>query len=105
MSDYKSPQSAEEVLVRYRNGERCFTHSDLDTQGVTCDFRGLDLTGIDFSGSFLYADFRGADLTNANFDHCSVKTCDFRGAFMSGADFEDATCSGYSIKAGEVPEW
>ncbi len=125
MSDYEPPQSADEVLVRYRNGERYFASSPLDMQGVTCDFQGLDLRGINFSGSFLYADFRGADLKNANFDHCSVKTCDFcgadlqgatfrhapldgaefSGALMSEADFEGATCSGYSMQAGELPGW
>lgn len=125
MSDITLPDSAEEVLARYHSGERHFADLELDAPGVVCNFQGKDLTGIDFRGSSIFADFRGACLRSANFDHCNVKTSDFRGAdlrgatfhhaaldsaefsgaLMSEADFEGATCSGYSMRAGEVPDW
>ena len=123
MSDYLPPQSLGEVVSRYRNSERYFGHSELDE--ATNDFRGVDLSGADFSHSFIVADFREALLTFANFSHCNVKTCDFRGAdlrgaifreaclegtefaeaILDGADFEGAGMYGVRMKPGELPDW
>ncbi len=123
MSDYLPPQNAGEVISRYKNGERYFGHSELDE--VTCDFRGVDLSGTDFSHSFIVADFREAILTSVNFSHCNVKTCDFRGADLRGANFRDAALEGTefagailegaefegavmyggSMKLGDLPDW
>jgi len=121
MSDYKPPQSANEVLIRYRDGERYFGHSNLDEDA--CDFRGVNLEEVDFSQSFIVADFRDANLRLANFTQCNIKTCDFRGAnlqnaifrgallestdftrsVLMGADFESASIYSHIMQAGEQP--
>jgi len=123
MSDYKPPQSADEVLSRYCAGERYFGHSELD--GSILDFHGVNLAEADFSQSYLFADFRDTNLQSANFTQCNIKTCDFRGAdlqgalfceacidsaeftgaLLTGADFEGAYISGYTMLAGEQPSW
>ena len=123
MSDYKPPQSADEVLSRYRSGERYFGQSELEEP--VCDFRGANLAGVNFTGSFLLADFRGAILRSAKFTCSNVKTCDFRGADLqgatfcgaaveatrfddanlTGADFEGAGFYGHTLGAGEMPDW
>ena len=123
MSDYLPPQNMDEVIERYQNGERYFSHSNLDAPPY--DFRGVNLAGADFSHSFLTADFREAILTRINFSRCNVKTCDFRGAdlrgaifqgaalegtefagaILEGAEFSEACMYGVSMKPGDLPDW
>ena len=123
MSDYKPPQSANEVLIRYRDGERYFGHSNLDE--AACDFRGVNLEGADFCQSFIVADFRDANLQSADFTGCNIKTCNFRGANLQhaifrgallestnftmsvllGADFESASNHSHIMQPGEQPNW
>ncbi len=123
MSEYKAPQSVGEVIRRYRSGERYFGCSELEKP--VCNFRSVDLSGADFSHSFLVADFRDADLRSGNFSHCNIKTCDFRGADLrdaifreaalegtefdsanlAGADFENASICGYRMLAEDLPDW
>ena len=123
MSVYVPPQSVEEVLSRYRRGERYFGQCELEEP--VCDFRGVNLAEVDFSHSFMVADFRGATLKSANFTNCNVKTCDFRGsdlqgatfrgaalegtqfgdAILTGVDFEGAGFFGDTLGAGERPDW
>ncbi len=123
MSEYEPPQSAGEVISRYRSGERYFGYLELEEP--VCDLRGVDLSGANFSHSFLVADFRDASLRFANFLQCNIKTCDFRGADLqnaifrgaaldstnfadanlAGADFGGAGVYGHRMLAGELPDW
>lgn len=55
------------------------------------DFRGADLTGTDFSGSFaIECDFRGTTLDHASFVDCSIRNARFDGASLLDVDFTDA---------------
>lgn len=121
--NYAPPQSAEELLRRYAEGERYFAESELDH--LILDFQNALLEGANFRGSFITADFRGASLKQASFASANIKTCDFRNADLEGADFsgaaveatqfeganlkgarfEDATCYSYTMKAEELPWW
>ena len=123
MSNHEPPQSADEVLRWYRSGERYFGYLELEEPA--CNFRGVDLSGISFSHSFITADFRDANLRGVTFTACNLKTCDFRGAdlrdavfceaclertefagaALDGADFEGATVFSHRMKARELPDW
>ena len=86
--NYAPPKTVAELLERYKNGESVFVECDFDDK--ICDFRNLNLEGINFSKSFIVADFRGANLQEANFSNSNIKTCDFRGANLTDATFENA---------------
>ena len=121
--NYEPPQSAEELLRRYAEGERYFAESELDHSNY--DFQNSILEGADFSRSFITADFRGANLKRVSFVSANIKTCDFRNADLEGADFsgaaleatqfegaklqgtrfEGAGCYSYTMKADEKPWW
>ncbi len=123
MSEYEPPQGAGEIIRRYRSGERYFGYLELEEP--VCNFRGVDLSGADFSHSFLFADFRDAGLRSTNFTRCNIKTCDFRGADLDGAvfreacleatrferanligaDFEGASIFSQRLGVGELPDW
>ena len=124
MSDsYRPPFTVEELLQRYRNGERHFVGTELDD--CAYDLQNAVLVGVDFSRSYLTVDFRGAKLSGANFSHANVKTSDFRnadlrgaifngaaleetnfeGANLEGATFAGATCYSYMLKEEERPFW
>jgi len=47
---YQPPQSIEELLQRYSQGERYFAYTELDTHNF--DFQNLKLEEIDFSHSY-----------------------------------------------------
>jgi uncharacterized protein YjbI with pentapeptide repeats len=120
---YRPPQSAEELLRRYAEGERFFAGADLDQ--TTYDLRGVTLEGADLSRSFILADFRGANLRGVKFEEANIKTCDFReadlegasfrgacleatafkGAELRGSDFTGATCYSFPFSEGEKPDW
>jgi uncharacterized protein YjbI with pentapeptide repeats len=74
--------AAEEFLARYQAGER--------------DFRGIDLSGVDLSGSewrdinLSGADLGGANLTGVKWSHIN----------FSGADLRDANLTGSLITSG-----
>lgn len=123
MESYMPPKTVSELLERYSNGERYFVESDFDD--TICDFRNLNLEGVNFSKSYILGDFRGANLRNANFSNANVKTCDFRGADLTNAtlenaavdatEFKGAICKNtnfcnasihsHSLKKGETPDW
>lgn len=124
IADYQPPQSANELLQRYQNGERYFGATELDQEPI--DFSCLSLEGIIFApGSFLMVDFRNANLKGADFSDCNVKTCDFRGADLEDAcfrnaaleatqfqnanlkncDFAGASCYSKVLIAREQPDW
>ena len=120
---YEPPQSAEELLRRYAEGERYFADSELDESEN--DLQNGKLEDADFSHSFIFADFRRANLKRASFADANVKSCDFRNADLEGADFSGAAleatqfeganlqgarftgagCYGYRMKADEKPWW
>jgi hypothetical protein len=55
------------------------------------DFRGADLTGIDFSNSFaIECDFRDTTLDGANLRRCSVRNARFNGASLVDVDFTES---------------
>lgn len=123
-SGYKPPESVDELLDRYQQGERDFGGTALDQ--AENDFQGKYLEGINFSpGSFLFANFQKAHLRGANFSQCNVKCCDFRGADLrdakftdsaidsaefvganlEGTDFTGASFYGLQFGNGEKPDW
>ena len=121
--NYTPPKSGDELLRRYRSGERYFAGAELDSS--THDLRNAELEGADLSRSFITADFSGSNLRGASFANSNIKTCDFSdadlrgahffgsslegtmfaGANLEGADFEGAYCFGRRFEAGERPWW
>jgi uncharacterized protein YjbI with pentapeptide repeats len=115
------PKSFNELLVRYRQGERVFAGAELE-EGA--DLSGVCLDDVDLSKAFVVASFNGASLQRAVFRESNVKTCDFSNADLTGADFRGASlCSAkfdgarldaaqfegafihsYTFKAGERPD-
>jgi uncharacterized protein YjbI with pentapeptide repeats len=113
--------TAAEILRRYAEGERDFSHCDI-RDGES--FRGASLPGANFSSAYVSdADFEGADLRGADFSGANVKTSVFRGADLTDVSFADAAiCSadfsnsildrtlfvgaawyGYRLKEGDKP--
>jgi uncharacterized protein YjbI with pentapeptide repeats len=115
----KTIRNEEELLIRYRNGERDFQGYDLDDR--IYHFENKQLENVNFSGSYIFATFESSNLCNANFSNANIKTCNFKnanlsnavfhnalldgttfeGAILNGADFEGAE----DMKKGEVPNW
>ncbi len=93
---YVPPKTVAELLNRYSNGERYFCECDFDDK--ICDFRNLNLEGVNFSKSYITGDFRGANLRDANFSNANVKTCDFRGADLTNANFENSALCATEFK-------
>ena len=111
----------DELIRRYKSGERSFRGLEIDSEMM--DLKGVNLSGCDFSESFIIADFREANLENCLFESANVKTCDFRNsnlrnasflnAAIDGAEFENANLEntnfegagsyGYTLKKGEKP--
>src|SRR6266545_839464 len=99
-SNYRPPQSGDELINRFRNGERYFGETDLDE---TLDFRDACLEGIVFAPhSFLVADFRNAKKRGADFSDCNIKTCDFRKADLEGARFRNTAIDGTQFGGAEL---
>lgn len=114
-SNYKPPESREELLQRYADGERVFPDTDLseaDFSGVTLDgasfekwswfhsskFDGSSLRGTSFHEcNVKCANFRSADLTGASFEFAAVEATDFEGAQIDGLTFAGATAYGYTF--------
>lgn len=84
-----------EVIARYRNGERDFSHvilqnadmSNVSLQGII--FIGSDLTGTNFSNS---------DLADADFTDCNLSKCLFDNAVLKNTKFEGANLTRASIR-------
>ncbi len=83
----KKTMSLQEILERYRNGERNFSE-------ITCtntDFNNLNLSGSDFSRSNLsFSSFDGANLSNCDFSECNLEWSSFRRTNFTNANFEKA---------------
>ena len=100
------PQTAEELLRRYANGERVFSDVELDMRdadGNYPDFSGAHLAGIVFHRSFLIASFRGAHLQSALFQG-NVKTCNFDDADLRGADFSGCAVDAATFHGANLEE-
>lgn len=121
-NDYVPPQSREELLARYSNGERSFPGTDLSEAhlcGVKLDgasfgpfswffdsnFEGASLQGTSFREcNVKCANFRNANLSNASFELAAIESIELDGAVTSGASFVGATFYGCTIeKEGELP--
>ncbi len=80
--------------------------ADRDLTGA--DFRKMDLTGMDFSRSFLEgADLRDADLSGANLEEAVLARADLRGANLAGtrlvgANLGAANLEGASFEGADL---
>jgi uncharacterized protein YjbI with pentapeptide repeats len=98
----------EELLVRYKAGERNFS-------GL--DFSGLDLSGIrgeellsqrsnpGFSENYPlhHCIFRGSNFSYVNFSNwTSINFCDFRNAILYGANFSPSSFSGANFSDADM---
>ena len=83
---YKAPESREELLQRYANGERSFP----DTELSDADLSGVKLDGASFEkwSWFSSTNFEGASLRETVFRECNVKCASFKNADLTGASFE-----------------
>jgi uncharacterized protein YjbI with pentapeptide repeats len=124
-TNYRPPESREELLRRYASGERSFPDtelSDADLVGVTLDgvsierfswffstnFEGASLRGTSFREcNVKCASFRNADLTGASFELAAVEAAEFNGARLEGVSFVGATCYGCTTRNGDhfPPAW
>jgi uncharacterized protein YjbI with pentapeptide repeats len=119
LTEYRPPDSREELLRRYADGERRFPDSELsgaDLSGVILDgacfekfswffdtnFDGASLRGVSFREcNVKCATFRGADLTGASFELAAVEGVDLDGAIVDGLCFAGATSYGYTYQASD----
>lgn len=88
----------QELLRRYKNGERTFYDLDLENE----DYRSLNLEGVRFEGCFLSVDFRNANLNKAVFINGNIKYSDFGGANLSNAHFENLGIEGSNFKDAKI---
>ena len=118
-SDYRPPESREELLRRYASEERNFPNTELDDadlSGVVLDgasfergswfsstnFEGASLRGTSFREcNVKCANFRRADLTGASFQLAAVEAAEFEGAVLEGASFEGAGYYGSTVHDGD----
>ncbi len=92
--------ATEELLRRYKAGQRVFDDIKLPEQG---SLRGAELAGIIFTNSWVYwVDLRDADLRGASFIDSNVKISDFRGADLRGATFRGCVVCGSIWKGANL---
>lgn len=120
-SDYKPPESVQELLDRYAAGERYFGGSELPDES---DFSNANLEGANLERSFLHsanfsnanlksvsfyntnikcARFRNANLEGANFKGAAVESLDLEGANLTGVSFAGSFAYGWELQEGQVP--
>lgn len=93
-------RTAEDILARYRSGERDFQRTELP-EGSSFD--GSVLAGSNFKDSWLFGtNFNAADLRNICFDESNVKCCDFRGADLRGASIRESVVCGSDFEGALV---
>lgn len=93
----KKESLTQEILVRYKNGERHF--KDLDIEG---DFSNNDLNGICFEGCFIAADFRYCNLSNSKFINGNIKTSDFRFSDLTNSTFKNLAVESTQFKGAKT---
>ncbi|MEC7983543.1 MAG: pentapeptide repeat-containing protein, partial [Myxococcota bacterium] len=80
--------------------------ADKDFQGV--NLQGLNLSKINWNGANLtyaqldYSDFRGADLSNVDFSHASLIGADFTGAKLNNTTLIGADLAGASLENAQL---
>ena len=95
-------RTAEEILTRYRSGERDFQRTDLP-EGSS--FAGSILVGSNFRHRWLFGtEFEKDDLRNVCFDESNVKCCDFRGADLRGASIRESAVCGSNFEGAKVDD-
>ncbi len=73
--------------------------------GILVDFRGIDLSGSDFTGAVMWdMDLSEADLRNCIFRNVDLRGCDLYDALTDGADFTGANLLGTRMPDGSVDE-
>ncbi|NXY96853.1 pentapeptide repeat-containing protein [Streptomyces sp. BR123] len=71
--------------------------------GIEHDFRGADLAGGDFSGSwFTQADLAGVRLAGASFYRADLQSADLTGADLTGADLVRANLDGAVLRSARL---
>ena len=102
-NDYKPPESREELLQRYANGERHFPETDLSD----ADLSGVKLDGASFEGFswFFNSNFDRASLQGTSFRECNVKCASFRNADLTGAYFELAAIESIDFEGAARATW
>jgi len=115
----KPPQSAEELLERYKAGERDFSGAQLEeVELLLPDLNGADLSRANLTGAklwlanltganFSWANLNGAilnranlnkaNLCNTNFQEANLHMSDLRQANLDRADLRDAMLSGADL--------
>lgn len=119
IDNYRPPETREELLLRYANGERSFPETDLceaDLSGVTlagasferlswffdCNFDGANLRETSFREcNVKCASFRQADLTGASFELAAIESADFEGAKLEGVRYDGASWYGFTFREGD----
>ncbi|MBN1655048.1 MAG: pentapeptide repeat-containing protein [Deltaproteobacteria bacterium] len=83
-----SSDSGEEIVKRYKSGERIFVKEDLrganlkDAYLDGADFSGTDLKGVNLNGAYL---------SGANFNNADLSTADLKDAKLYSAHYNAST--------------
>jgi Pentapeptide repeats (8 copies) len=105
VADQKEPPcSPEELLTRYRQGERDFQDADLkETRLRRADLRGCDLNAADlYAADLTGAVLMKADLHDADLRFAVLCTANLRGANLCGADLSGADLSDANLKETNI---
>jgi uncharacterized protein YjbI with pentapeptide repeats len=85
----------EEIVKRYKAGERIFVKDDLkganlkDAYLEEADFTGTDLRGANLYGAYLSgANFNNADLSNADLKHAKLYSAHYNSNTKFPANFD-----------------
>ena len=118
--EYEPPRSVEELVIRYKSGERLFPGTDLsecDLSGVnlentcfekhswfhSCNFTGSNLRGVNFRQCNLKCScFDEADLTNAIIELATVEATSFTNSNTTNLQYVGATVYGYELTEHDV---
>jgi hypothetical protein len=99
----------QELVRRYKNGERSFSSVDLclaDLEGA--DLRGIELRGADLAGANLrranlfYADLEEANLSQGNLEEAGLFQANLRGADLRKANLRRAYLSKADLRGAQV---
>lgn len=122
------PESADELLERYKRGERLFTNADdtlassstvlrrnllygvrLNSASLSCaNLSGANLSHAQFSqaefgqANLDHANLRGADLSRADMSRAQLLLADLRDANLSGADLREADLVGADLRGANL---
>jgi len=88
-------KTIDQLLEAYKNGQRKFENWDFEEDG---SIEGLNLTGIEFYGCFLFLNFQNANLSNSKFIECNIKTADFSGANLTNALIKNCAVESTTFK-------